>query len=120
MRRASFLGPVLLAACSAGLTAPGPPPPPGPPASASTPAPDASLRYEIFTPDQTSGHAVVVRHGDGSLDEDYEYSDRGRGPKTHTHVDVGADGAPDRVEISGKDYFKRDVHELAACGARCR
>jgi hypothetical protein len=78
-------------------------------------------RYDILSADRVLGKAVVVRHADLSYDEDYEFDDRGRGPKTHTHLELGADGIPSRLELSGKDYLKRDVRELATCiGEQCK
>jgi imidazolonepropionase-like amidohydrolase len=71
--------------------------------------------------DRVAGRDVLVRHADGSIEDDIEFNDRGRGPKIHTRLDLGRDGFPDRLELSGKDYLKRDVHELAACDTlRCR
>src|SRR5262249_5687530 len=100
---------------------PTPAPPPPPPPAAEPPAPDVTTRYDIIFADKVAGHAVLVRHPDGSLDDDYEFNDRGRGPKTHTHVAMGADGFPDRVEIAGKDYFKRDIREVLVCDkTRCK
>jgi imidazolonepropionase-like amidohydrolase len=62
-----------------------------------------------------------VRHADGSIDEDFEFDDRGRGPKLHTRAEYASDGLPARIEIAGKDYLKRTVHELATCDAqRCK
>ncbi len=82
---------------------------------------DVTVRYDILFGDNVAGKSVVVRHADGSYDEDYEFNDRGRGPKIHTHGEIGPDGLPTRLELSGKDYFKRDVRELATCDtARCK
>jgi imidazolonepropionase-like amidohydrolase len=100
-----------VAACTTPPPKPTAPPPPAPAAV----APDVTLRFDIMQADRVAGHAVLVRHPDGALDEDYEFNDRGRGPKTHARVALGADGRPDRVDIAGKDYFKRDVHEVLAC-----
>jgi imidazolonepropionase-like amidohydrolase len=86
--------------------------PPGPAAAS-----DTTLRYDVVFGDHVAGKDVLVRHADGSIDEDLEFNDRGRGPKTHARVAFGGDGLPDRVEIGGKDYLKRDVHELAVCDA---
>src|SRR5262249_29202337 len=66
---------------------PSPPPPPPPPAE--PPPADVTTRYDIIFADNVAGHAVLVRHPDGSLDEEYEFNDRGRGPKTHAHVVTG-------------------------------
>jgi imidazolonepropionase-like amidohydrolase len=81
------------------------------------PAPDVTLRFDVVLADEVAGHDVLVQHADGSIDEDYEYNDRGRGPRTHARLEVGDDGLPDRIEITGKDYLKREVREVATCGA---
>jgi imidazolonepropionase-like amidohydrolase len=84
-------------------------------------ASDATLRLDIVMGDKVAGQSVMVRHSDGSIDEDLEFNDRGRGPKLHTRVELAGDGLPSRVEIAGKDYLKREVHELATCDAkRCK
>lgn len=97
-------------------------PPPASPPGASAPAPphplaDVTLRYEIRFGERLAGHEVLIRHGDGSYDTDYEYTDRGRGPKLHTHTEVAPDGIPTRIEVTGTDYLHRDVHDLETCDA---
>jgi imidazolonepropionase-like amidohydrolase len=111
----------------AGTSSPPPPvapsfvPPPSSPSPSAAAAPDVTVRYDVILGDHVAGKSVVLRHADKSYDEDFELNDRGRGPKVHTHVEVGLDGMPTRVELSGKDYFKRDVRELATCDkARCK
>lgn len=113
---------VLLVACAgAPLPSPAPPPPPPPPPAAASAAPDVTLRYDVLLADHVAGKSIVVRHPDRSYDEDYELNDRGRGPKIHAHVEVGPDGTPARAELTGHDYLKRDVRELATCdAARCK
>jgi imidazolonepropionase-like amidohydrolase len=87
----------------------------------SAPPSDTTLRYDIVFADRVAGHDVLVRHGDGSYDEDFEFNDRGRGPKLHARTEVGPDGLPSRLEGAGKDYLHRDVRERATCdAARCR
>jgi imidazolonepropionase-like amidohydrolase len=101
--------------------APAAPPPSPPPPAAAPVTSDVTVRYDLILADHVAGKSVVVRHADRSYDEDYELNDRGRGPKIHTHLEVGADGMPSRVELTGKDYLKRDVRELATCdAARCK
>jgi hypothetical protein len=103
------------------------PPPPAqapapPPATSTVPAratasADVTRTYDQILADHVAGKSVIVRHADGSADEDFEINDRGRGAKTHAHIEIGAGGMPSRFELSGKDYFKRDVRELATCDA---
>ena len=122
MRHALFLPLAGLGISCAGAPAPAPAaPPPAPPPATAPASPDVTARYDLFLADHIAGKSVVVRHTDGSYDEDYELNDRGRGPKIHTHLEVGPDGTPSRVELTGKDYLKRDVRELATCdAARCK
>jgi imidazolonepropionase-like amidohydrolase len=126
--RLFFLLPLLVAcagtappaASAPAALAPVPPPPSSISAPSSRPpAPPAelTLRYEILFSDRVAGGAVIVRHGDGSYDEDYQFTDRGRGPKLHVHTELGG-FTPDRIEVSGQDYLHRDVHELATCDTR--
>jgi hypothetical protein len=126
MRRWRGLGAMLLAAGCADAPPPAPAPPqPAAPQAAPTvatpPVPDVTRRYDILLQGRVAGTSVITKHADLSCDEDYELNDRGRGPKTHAHVDLGPAGVPSRFELSGKDYLKRDVHELATCDAsRCK
>ena len=85
------------------------------PAPAPPPAkPDIVLRYEIVFSDRVAGSVVLVRQqGDGSYDEDYQFTDRGRGPKLHVRTEVGEGSIPTRVEVSGTEYLHRPVHELS-------
>lgn len=47
-----------------------------------------------------AGTQVVTRSGD-TVTVDYEYNDRGRGPKTHTVIRLGANGVPLSLETTG-------------------
>jgi imidazolonepropionase-like amidohydrolase len=130
MRRFSLvLFPLLSLACGASGTPRSPAAPSSstaPLASATAPAPvpitpDTTLRYEIVFSERVAGGITLVHHGDGSYDTDYQFTDRGRGPKLHTHVEVGADLIPTRIETSGTDYLHAAVHELATCdSSRCQ
>ncbi|HEY2514785.1 MAG TPA: amidohydrolase family protein [Polyangiaceae bacterium] len=120
---ALVLFPLTFAAC-----AEAPPPPPTPPAAPAPPAappaplpaaaaPDVTIQYEILFGDRLAGHSKLVRHGDGSYDEDFEFTDRGRGPKLHTRTELADGLIPTRIEVAGHDYLHREVHELATCQA---
>ena len=50
----------------------------------------------------TSGNEVVI---------DYEFNDRGRGPKTHTVMRLGERAVPVSMETTGNDYLKQTVEE---------
>lgn len=89
-------------------------PPPNPPVA------DTTYQFEIIFGERVAGAITLVRHPDGSFDEDFQFDDRGSGPKTHARFEPGSDGMPNKIEISGHDYRKRPVHEVATCSAsRC-
>src|SRR5882724_7050230 len=48
---------------------------------------------------------------------DFEYNDRGRGPKTHTEMTTGAHLVTASLHTTGNDYFKASVGETFADGA---
>jgi imidazolonepropionase-like amidohydrolase len=48
---------------------------------------------------------------------DFEFNDRGRGPKTHTVLTVGAHSLMTSLKTDGNDYFKAPVAETFANGA---
>lgn len=75
------------------------------------------LVYDIVFSDRVAGHVVVVRHGDGTADEDLEFAERGKGPKLHSRLELGKDGFPDHFELSGKNRKQREVRELVSCDA---
>jgi imidazolonepropionase-like amidohydrolase len=79
---------------------------------ASTPAPGSSaVRYEILIALNPAGWQVTSREPDGAWRFEYEYNDRGRGPKIEMRTMLGAGGVPVSVEASGHDYFKSPVRE---------
>src|SRR4051812_44097885 len=48
---------------------------------------------------------------------EFEYNDRGRGPKTHTDLTTDAHFVPRSLVTTGNDYFKAPVEETFANGA---
>jgi len=48
---------------------------------------------------------------------DFEFNDRGRGPKTHTVMSVDAHSITTSLKTEGNDYFKAPVNETFANGA---
>jgi hypothetical protein len=48
---------------------------------------------------------------------DFEYNDRGRGPKTHTVKTTDAHSVTTSLKTEGNDYFKVPVAETSANGA---
>ncbi|MGH9420249.1 MAG: hypothetical protein ACRD3J_09755, partial [Thermoanaerobaculia bacterium] len=48
---------------------------------------------------------------------DFEFNDRGRGPKTHTVITTDAKSVTTSLKTEGNDYFKATVAETFANGA---
>ncbi|MBV8516863.1 MAG: amidohydrolase family protein [Acidobacteria bacterium] len=88
-------------------------PPPASPSSSSqamSAAPESVTRSTVLMASNTAGSQVVHRNGN-ELTVDYEFNDRGRGPKTHTVMHLDARGVPESVEITGNDYLKQPIEE---------
>jgi hypothetical protein len=67
-----------------------------------------------------AGTHVMTLRGDERI-IDFEFTDRGRGPKTHTLVRLDERGLPLSMETSGNNYYKVQVEErFAADGGRVR
>jgi hypothetical protein len=69
-----------------------------------------SRHYALKLGANDAGGMTVTTNGNSSV-VDYEYNDRGRGPKTHTVYVLDADGLPSEVTIAGNDYLKSPVSE---------
>ncbi|MBV9404550.1 MAG: amidohydrolase family protein, partial [Acidobacteriaceae bacterium] len=72
---------------------------------------DQTLRYTILMNGRAAGSEVDTYSADGRIDSEYEYNDRGRGPKIAAHYAFADDGRPVRVDVSGVDYYKAPVDE---------
>ena len=57
-----------------------------------------------------AGSQVVTIHGE-TIVVDYEYNDRGRGPKTTSVFHLGPNGVPLSIETTGNDYYKVPIEE---------
>ena len=98
---------VLTTACSVGV----------PPASSPDGrTPPQTRRYTVLMSTNTAGSQVVTTRGN-EVTIDYEYNDRGRGPKTHTVMTLDERGLPLTLTTSGNDYFKQNVEESLATEA---
>ncbi|HEX9984197.1 MAG TPA: amidohydrolase family protein [Thermoanaerobaculia bacterium] len=75
-------------------------------------APDGPVarRYTALTSDNRAGTQVVTPGAD-ALTVDFEYNDRGRGPKTTSVIRLDEHGIPASIETTGVDYFKVPVSE---------
>lgn len=79
-------------------------------ACASTPPPQRTTRSTVLMSTNKAGTQVVTTNGD-TIAVDYEFNDRGRGPKTRTVMRLAPNGVPLSVEIAGNDYFKVPIEE---------
>ncbi|MCU1244427.1 MAG: amidohydrolase [Acidobacteria bacterium] len=96
----------LLASCSQTQA-----PATAPIAAARVPAPSpGARRYVMITGANHAGQQVVSVEGSNRT-VDFEFNDRGRGPKTHTVVTVDDAGIPVTLATTGNDYFKGPVEE---------
>jgi hypothetical protein len=91
-RRNSLLAILLVAAC------------------AHQPAREETRRYSILMSTNKAGSQVVSTHGNETT-VDFEFNDRGRGPKTHTVVQTDAGGIPVSLVTTGNDYYKTQIEE---------
>jgi len=69
------------------------------------------LHYTVVLGGNEAGRQSVIPTPDGGLRIEFEFRDRGRGPKIVEEVRLGADGVPESLEISGNDYLKNPVDE---------
>jgi imidazolonepropionase-like amidohydrolase len=67
--------------------------------------------YDWMTADQVSGSHVVQINPDGSRVSDFEFNDRGRGPKIHEVIGTGEDGLLISLQVSGHSYMGAPVEE---------
>lgn len=74
-------------------------------------APEERIRrYTVLMSTNEAGKQVVTERP-SQLVIDFEFNDRGRGPKTHTVIRVGEDGLPVSMHTTGNDYFKQQIEE---------
>src|ERR1043166_7853477 len=62
-----------------------------------------------------AGEEKVITSG-GTRTVDFEFNDRGRGPKTHTVMTTDAKSVTTSLKTEGNDYFKAPVDETFANG----
>ncbi|HUR80682.1 MAG TPA: amidohydrolase family protein, partial [Thermoanaerobaculia bacterium] len=79
-------------------------------ACAHQPVREETRRDSILMAGNVAGTQVVTRHGN-EIVADYEYNDRGRGPKLHTVLHTDARGIPTDEVTTGNDYLKTAVEE---------
>ncbi len=72
------------------------------------------FRYQALMFGKPAGSEVCRVSSATQRECDFEFNDRGRGPKLHQKLTLDADGQPQRLEITGNDYFKVPVDEVFA------
>jgi hypothetical protein len=70
-----------------------------------------TLRYSVMSNSVKSGAEVDTFRADGGIDSEFDFNDRGRGPKVEAHWVVDQNGMPVRVDVAGVDYLKAPVDE---------
>ena len=71
-------------------------------------------RYSVLMQGKPAGFQTSVVRPDGVREFNFEFNDRGRGPKINTRVRLDAAGLPVWIETSGHDYLKAPVAESLA------
>jgi hypothetical protein len=80
--------------------------------TAVTPAQAGERRhYDWVTADEVSGSHVLVIREDGTRVSDFEFNDRGRGPKIHEELKTGEDGMLQSLQVSGHSYMGAPADE---------
>ena len=74
-------------------------------------APTRTLQYSIVSGGGTAGTETDTYDASGTLESEFEFNDRGRGPKIRAHYEFGADGVPTRIDVAGINYLKAPVDE---------
>jgi len=73
-----------------------------------------AVRYDWLTAGAVSGSQVLQIRVDGSRVSDFEFNDRGRGPKIHDEVRFAGDGSVRSLQVSGNSYMGAPVDESFA------
>ena len=103
-RAASLIAAVVLTAAAAACSSSSAP-------SAAAGAGKAELRYSVLLAGNHAGQAAVRAGDEGLWTIDYEFNDRGRGPKVTIQLALDRRGLPVREDVAGVDYFKNPVAE---------
>ena len=70
-----------------------------------------TLRYSIVSNARVAGTETDAYDATGTLTSEFDFNDRGRGPKIKARYEFGTDGFPIRIDISGVNYLKAPVDE---------
>jgi len=87
-----------------------------PPQTSAVPALPADIptnaeRYSLLLMGNLAGQQAVWTAADGTLHLFFQFNDRGRGPKTTSVLEFGANGVPISETVTGNDYLKSPVEE---------
>ncbi|OAB63120.1 hypothetical protein AY599_18095 [Leptolyngbya valderiana BDU 20041] len=72
---------------------------------------ETTVRYDWLTQGQKSGELVLTIHEDDSRQVEFEFNDRGRGPKLSTRIETDSSGLVRGFESGGKAYMGAPVDE---------
>jgi len=72
---------------------------------------DDTQRYEWLTAGKVSGSHVRLIRDDGTRITDFEFNDRGRGPRLHEELKAGPDGMLESLQVSGHSYMGAPADE---------
>src|SRR5260370_10408082 len=70
-----------------------------------------TVRYRVLHVGNPAGVQTTTVDANGERRFEFEYTDRGRGPKLSTQMRLAKDGTPVSVETHGNDYLKSPVSE---------
>jgi len=71
----------------------------------------ATFKSSILFAGNPAGKEMETYNADGSIDIEYTFNDRGRGPEIRGHYTLDARGFPASVVLTGHDYLKAPVNE---------
>ena len=78
--------------------------------AATAPPAEETLHYTVLMSTHKAGTQVVTTRGNEVV-ADYEFNDRGRGPKTHSVIRLDERGVPVSMLTTGNDYYKQQIEE---------
>jgi hypothetical protein len=72
---------------------------------------DVTHHYDWLTAGKVSGSQVLVVRDDGARVSDFEFNDRGRGPKIHEELKTGENEMLIALQVSGHSYMGAPAEE---------
>ncbi|MEN1728978.1 MAG: amidohydrolase family protein [Pseudomonadota bacterium] len=70
-----------------------------------------TIRYDWLTQGEKSGELVLTIHDDGTRTVEFEFNDRGRGPKLNTRIETDGSGLVQGFRSGGNAYMGAPVDE---------